>query len=73
MKTHWFNRLGWFYIPVSLPGAIITLATLAFCVQVFLAIDHKSRSVSDTFYGVFPFFACAFLWLAWMAGRTRDK
>ncbi|HUA67337.1 MAG TPA: hypothetical protein VMA13_02210 [Candidatus Saccharimonadales bacterium] len=70
MKTQWFKRLGWFYIPVSLPGAIITLAVLAFCAQVFLAIDHNSHSASDTLYGVFPFFASAFLLFDWIAGRT---
>jgi hypothetical protein len=61
MKTQWFKRLGWLYLPISLPGGIVTLAALAFCVQVFFAIDRKSYSVSDTLYGVFPFFACAFL------------
>jgi hypothetical protein len=70
MKTPWFKQLGWFYLPVSMPGIVITLATLAFCVQVFLAIDRKSHSVSDTFYGVFPFFAGAFLLFDWLAGRT---
>ena len=73
MRNVWFKRIGWFYLPVSVPGAIITLAALAFCVQVFWAVDHKSHSVSDTFYGVFPFFACAFLLFDWIAGRTSDK
>ena len=73
MKTHWFKRLGWFYVPVSLPGVIITLAALAFCAQVFLAVDRKSHSVSDTFYGVFPFFICAFLLFDWIAGRTSCR
>jgi hypothetical protein len=40
---------------------------------VFLAIDRKSHSVSDTLYGVFPFFACAFLLFDWIAGRTCDN
>jgi hypothetical protein len=70
MKTQWFKRLGWFYLPVSLPGVVIALAALAFCAQVFLAIDRKSHSVSDTLYGVFPFFACAFLLFDGLAGRT---
>jgi len=61
MKTPWFKRLGWFYLPVSLPGVVIALAALAFCVEVFFAIARKSHSASDTLYGVFPFFACAFL------------
>ncbi len=73
MKIVWFKRVGWFCLPVSVPGAIITLAALVFCVQVFLAVDHRSHSVSDTFYGVFPFFACAFLLFDWIASRTSDK
>jgi len=73
MKTQWFKRLGWFYLPVSLPGVIVTLIALAFCVRVFLAIDRKSHSVSDTLYGVFPYFACCFLLLDWIAGRTSRE
>ena len=73
MNSAWFKRLGWFYLPVSVPGAIIALAVLAFCLQVFLAVDHKSHSVSDTLYGVFPFFACAFLLFDWIAARTSRK
>jgi hypothetical protein len=73
MKTQWFKQLGWFYLPVSLPGVVITLAALAFCAQVFLAIDRRSHSVSDTLYGVFPFFAGVFLLVDWIAGRTSNK
>jgi len=73
MKIRWFKRLGWFYVPVSPPGMIVTLGTFAFCAQVFLAVDHHSHSASDTLYGVFPFFACAFLLFDWIAGRTSDK
>lgn len=70
MKPIWFKRWGWFYLPISLPGMVITLAALAFCVQVFLAIDRHSHSASDTLFGVFPFFACCFLLFDWIAGRT---
>ena len=73
MKAQWFKRLGWFYLPVSLPGIVILLTVLAFCVQVFFAIDRKSHSVSDTLYGVFPYFTCAFLLFDWIASRTSDK
>lgn len=73
MKITWFKRWGWFYLPISLPGFVITLAALAFCAQVFLAIDRKSHSVSDTLYGAFPFFACAFLLFDWVAGRTNRQ
>ncbi|HEV2438400.1 MAG TPA: hypothetical protein VG077_20625 [Verrucomicrobiae bacterium] len=73
MKTQWFKRLGWFFVPVSLPGTIVTLAALAFCAQVFLARDHKSHSVSDTLYGIFPFFTCVFLLFDWVADRTSNQ
>lgn len=73
MKNVWFKRAGWIYVPISVPGVIITLTAMAFCVQVFLVVDHKSHSVSDTLYGVFPFFACVFLLFDWLAGRTSDK
>jgi hypothetical protein len=73
MKNVWFKRVGWVYLPVSAPGGIITLAVLAFCAQVFLAVDRHSHSVSDTLYGVFPFFASSFLLFDWIAGRTSEK
>jgi hypothetical protein len=70
MKKQWFKQIGWFLVPVSIPGAIAAVAAFAFCAQVFLAIDHKSHSATDTLYGVFPFFACTFLLLDWIARRT---
>jgi hypothetical protein len=73
MKTQWFKRLGWFYLPVSLPGGVITLAAMAFCIQVFVAVDRHSHSASDTLYGIFPFFASAFLLFDWIALRTSRK
>jgi hypothetical protein len=70
MKTTWFKRLGWFYVPVSVPAAIATILAALFSAQVFLAVDRHSHSVSDTLYGVFPFFVCTFLLLDWFAERT---
>lgn len=73
MKTQWFKRLGWFYLPISLPGMVITLGALAFCAQVFWAIDRQSHSMSDTLYSIFPFFVCTFLLLDWVAARTSNR
>jgi hypothetical protein len=72
MKIKWFNRLGWFYVPISFPGAIVCLLALLFSATVFRAVDRHSHSVSDTLYGVFPFFVCVFLLVDWIAGRTSD-
>jgi hypothetical protein len=73
MKAAWFKRVGWFHLPVSVPGVLLALVALVFCVTVFLAVDRHSHSVSDTLYGVFPYFACAFLLLDWIAGRTSKS
>lgn len=61
MKINWFKRVGWFYVRVSVPGAIVWLLAGLFCLTVFKAVDKHSHSASDTLYGVFPFFACTFL------------
>gem|GEM_PF-266661 len=70
MKFNWFKSCGLLYAPVSLPGAIVTLLAAAFCLQVFLAMDRHSHSVSDTLYSVYPFFVCTFLLWDWVARRT---
>ncbi|HEY5490326.1 MAG TPA: hypothetical protein VIK25_03945 [Gemmatimonadaceae bacterium] len=66
----WFRRIGWFHVPVSIPGAVVTMGALAFCVQVFWAVDRHSHSVSDTLYGVYPFILPTLLLLDWVASRT---
>jgi len=73
MKTQWFRRFGWFYVPVSIPGTVVCVLAALFCLTVFRAVDRHSHSVSDTFYGIFPFFVCVFLLLDWIGGKTSDK
>ena len=72
MNHAWFKRFGWFHFPISIPGCVVCFAAAAFCVNVFLAIDRHSHSVSDTLYGVFPFFACTFLLVDWI-GRSTSR
>jgi hypothetical protein len=70
MKQAWFKRVGWLHLPISIPGAVVSLVAAGFCINVFLAIDRHSHSLSDTLYGVFPFFACTFLLVDWIARST---
>lgn len=70
MKTNWFKRFGWFYLPCSIPGAVISIGAAYFCFTVFMAADRHAHSVSDVVYDVFPFFACTFLLVDWIARRT---
>ncbi|MBI3414606.1 MAG: hypothetical protein HY043_04680 [Verrucomicrobia bacterium] len=72
MNTRWFKRLGWFYVPISIPGTVLSILTVAFWIQIFLAVDRRSHSAPDTLYGVFPFVACSFLLLDWIASRTSQ-
>lgn len=69
----WFRRFGWFHLPVSVPGAVVTLGALAFCVQVFLAVDRQSHSVTDTLYSVYPFIIPTLLLLDWVASRSSER
>jgi uncharacterized membrane protein len=69
----WFKPTGLFFVPVSVAGWLLTAAAAAFCAQVFVAIDRHSHSVSDTLYGIFPFWVPAVLGLAWIADRTGGR
>jgi drug/metabolite transporter (DMT)-like permease len=73
MKTPWFRKTGIIFIPISFIGVLLYLFTLAFCVNVFLAIDRNSHSNSDTLYGIFPFFVGAFTILFWIASNTCEE
>lgn len=70
---HWFKPWGWIYRPSSWQGVIVVALVLAFCVQVFLAVDSRSHSVSDTLYGVFPYIVPSLLVLNWIADKTSEK
>jgi hypothetical protein len=73
MKKNWFREWGWLYYPISWQGLILVLLVLAFWVQVFLAIDRHSHSVSDTMYGIFPYYVPSFLLLLWIASKTSKN
>jgi len=73
MTINWFKKFGWIYIPTSIIGIIISLFVIIFCITVFMAVDGKSHSVSDTLYGVFPYFVSAFTVLFWIAANTSKN
>ena len=73
MKIAWFKRRGWFYLPSSTEGIAIVAGALVFCANVFFAVDRKSHSLSDTLYGIYPFFVSTFFLLNWVARRTSDE
>ncbi|MEO8148596.1 MAG: hypothetical protein ABI723_13205 [Bacteroidia bacterium] len=48
MTLQWFRRRGIFFLPKSLIGWLIFAAALAYSVYLFIDIDSRSHSVSDT-------------------------
>jgi hypothetical protein len=70
VRRSWFVPLGWVYRPLTLQAWLLVIATVVFCVQVFVAIDRHSHSVSDTFYGIFPYVVPALIVLNWIASKT---
>jgi hypothetical protein len=51
----WFKPFGHVFRPASIAGWTLSLIALAFCVHIFVFVDSRSHSVSDTFYGIFPY------------------
>lgn len=73
MQRIWFRPWGWLFRPVSAGGWLALLVTVLLCILVFAAVDRHSHSASDTLYGVFPYFACSFLLLNWLATKTGAR
>jgi len=48
MKVNWFTRKGILFFPVSIFGWLIAIAAFLYCVYLFIDIDSRSHSVSDT-------------------------
>jgi len=48
MKLNWFKREGIFFIPTSVAGWMIFACAMVYAIYVFMDIDSRSHSVSDT-------------------------
>ena len=73
MQRKWFKSWGWVYRPAAWEGAMLTLLAALFCVNVFVAIDRHSHSVTDTLYGIFPFVVPTLMLLNWVASKTSAR
>jgi hypothetical protein len=66
----WFKPFGLGFVPVNFAGWLVSVLALAFCLHIFLFVDSHSHSVSDTLYGIFPYWVPTFLLWSWVASRT---
>ena len=72
MTMIWFKKFGWIYRPVSFMGGIITIVTLLLCVQIFIFVNYHTQSISDLFYGVFPYIVSYLVVAGWIASNTCE-
>ena len=70
MKKPWFARWGWIHRPISPVGWLLAGLSVAFCAQVFVAVDARSHSASDTLYGIFPYVVPCLMLLEWVAAKS---
>ncbi|HET9055894.1 MAG TPA: hypothetical protein VFN30_03500 [Chitinophagaceae bacterium] len=70
MKSLWFKKSGWIYIPVHLIGLLITAGAVAIDIWFFIVIDRNSHSVSDTLINFFVYFSCVAFWWKWLAEKN---
>lgn len=73
MARHWFTPWGWIYRPTAWPGIALVSLAVAFCVQVFIAVDRHSHSASDTLYGIFPYVVPTLMLLNWVASKASQR
>jgi hypothetical protein len=62
MKTIWFKRTGFLYMPVHVMGVFITLIAADVSIFFFIEIDRQSHSASDTLIDFFVYFTCTAFW-----------
>jgi uncharacterized membrane protein len=53
MNFPWFKRIGIFFLPKSFIGWLILLAGAVYAVYIFIDIDSRSHSASDTLINFF--------------------
>ena len=69
-----FAPLGPSYRPTGVAGWFFTVIALAFIANCFWAIDRHSHSVSDTFYGLYPFAGVTYLlWDRLAQALSRER
>ena len=73
MKTIWFKKIGWVYLPVHFGGLIITIIAIGITTWFFIAIDGHSHSASDTLINFFVYFSCVVFWWKWIAEKTSNS
>src|SRR4051812_45709956 len=70
MQRAWSEKFGWIYLTVSIAGWVVFLITMGLFIRVFMVVDRKSHSASDTLIGVVPYAALFLIIAGWVAPDT---
>jgi len=76
MEFPWFKRNGLFFLPVTFMGWVVFIAALVYAVYVFIDIDSRSQSVSDTLRNfVFNLFIIGIIYtvIAFITSRKKNS
>lgn len=67
-----FKKVGWIYLPVSVPGWIIAILYLAVSVLTLVSIDSRYNSLSSSLIRFFPYFVSFSVIYFWIASNTSS-
>lgn len=70
MKTIWFKKAGWLYVPVHGMGLLVTLIAILLIVPVSMNIIKDGHSVTDSLSEIFIYGSCTVFWWKWIAEKT---
>jgi hypothetical protein len=70
MKLYWFRRTSWGFMPSTLIAWVITIAGIAFCLQISWFYMLHTNSVSDFLYHIYPYIIPTYLLWCHIAERT---
>ena len=70
MKTLWYKKAGWVYIPMHVMGLLVTLNAIIFLAPVYLVIVRQGHSASGDLYQIFVYTTCTAFWWNWIAEKT---
>ena len=73
MKTIWFKRAGWTYVPVHPAGLAITLAAIICLVPLWVAVNKNNSAISDALIEMFIYVSCVGFWWKWVADKTSSQ
>ncbi|MFN8241849.1 MAG: hypothetical protein U0X39_16680 [Bacteroidales bacterium] len=68
-----FRKEGWFYLPTTLAGWIVTFIYILACVLTFASIDRINRDLAGSLTRFLPFLLVFTLVYFWIASNSSEK